>query len=129
MKTVLATLSVVNVVFGLFVIGLFLFVDETPALVLALGVGLIAQGGYTFAYMGGAVSMLEPWSTRLLLAGQTLALLVGVAAFAVSTVNNLDPLVTDREFGPMAAGGVIAAQAAAALYLFAVKAETARFSR
>ena len=128
-KTALTTLSIMNIVFGLFVLGLFVFVDDTPVLVLLLGLGLIIQGAYTLVFMGAGLARVEPWATRALLAGQTVALLIGVAAFTVSTVNNLDPLVGDRVFGPMAAGGVIAAQAATALYLYAIRGEPAPISR
>lgn len=119
MRTVVATTSVVNLAFGFFVIGLFLFTSNPP-LVLVLGLGLVGQGAYTLWHLRRP-GQRPRWSTHLLLAGETMALLIGIGAFAISTVNNLDPLVGDREYGPMAAAGIIAAQAAATIYFYAIR--------
>jgi hypothetical protein len=118
-RTVVVTTSVVNLAFGLFVVGLFLF-TSSPFLVLVLGLGLVGQGAYTLWHLSGDAER-PTWSTHLLLAGETVALLIGVGAFAISIVDNLDPLVSDREYGPMAAAGTIAAQAAATIYLYAIR--------
>jgi hypothetical protein len=119
-RTVVATTSIVNILFGLIAAGLFVW-TESPPLVLLLGLGLLLQGGYTLWHVVGHVRR-SSWSTHLLIAGQTVALLIGVGAFAIVLVNNLDPPAGDREYGPMAAAGVIAAQAAAALYMYAIRA-------
>jgi hypothetical protein len=121
-KTVVATTSIVNILFGLFTIGLFLWTDSPP-IVIFLGLGLLLQGGYTLWHLTGP-NRRPPWSTHLLLAGQTVALLIGVGALAIVVVNNLDPVGVDREYGPLAASGVITAQAAATLYLYAIREST-----
>ncbi|MFB3049145.1 MAG: hypothetical protein ACE1Z9_03230, partial [Acidimicrobiia bacterium] len=69
MRTVLATLSVINGLMGLALLGLLLVTDDTPLVVAALGVALLIQAGYTLAYMAGALDDLEPWSLRALLVG------------------------------------------------------------
>ncbi len=121
MKTVLATLSVINGLMGLTLLGLFLVTDDTPLVVAALGVGLLIQAGYTLAYMAGALDALEPWSLRALLVGQTVAVLVGFFGFVASALYNVDPPAGDHEYGPLTIGALIAMQASVALWIFAVK--------
>ena len=121
MKTVLATLSVINGLMGLTLLGLFLLTDDTPLVVPALGVGLLIQAGYTLAYMAGVLDTLEPWSQRALLAGQTVAVLVGFFGFVTSAVYNVDPPGGDYEYGPLTVGARIAMQASVALWIFAVQ--------
>ena len=121
MKTVVATLSTVNVAMGLFLMGLFVFTVDNASVVLALAVGLIIQGGYTLWYMWGAGK--QSWATRVLLVGQTLALLVGAGGFLISTLNNVAQRGGDPEYGPIVVGAAIATQAAATLYFYAVRRE------
>ena len=121
MKMVLATLSVINGLMGLTLLGLFLFTDDTPLVVPALGVGLLIQAGYTLAYMGGVLDALEPWSQRALLAGQTVAVLVGFFGFVASALYNVAPPGGDYEYGPLTIGALIAVQASVALWIFAVQ--------
>ena len=121
MQTVLATLCVINTVFGLFLVALFLFTQGSPILVLFLAVGLITQGGYTLWYMRVRSRSDEPWSSRILLTGETIALLIGVGGFTIAVMNNINPVNGDYEYGPIAVSGLIAAQAAAALYVYAIR--------
>ncbi|MEE8407865.1 MAG: hypothetical protein V3S32_12055 [Acidimicrobiia bacterium] len=119
MRIVLATLSVINIVSGLFLMALFLSTEGNPLLVLFLAVGLITQGGYTLWYMGRRSGSSEPWSCRVLLTGETIALLVGVGGITIAVINNINPANGDYEYGPIAVGGLIAAQAFAALLVYA----------
>jgi hypothetical protein len=121
MKTMLATLSVINGLMGLTLLGLFLVTGDTPLVVAALGVGLLIQAGYTLAYMAGALDDLEPWSLRALLVGQTVAVLVGFFGFVASALYNVDPPAGDYEYGPLTIGALIAMQASVALWIFAVQ--------
>ncbi len=75
MKLVLGTLSIINGLMGLTLLGLFALADGDPAIVAGLGVGLLIQGGYTLAYMGGLFDAFEPWSLRALIAFQAAAAL------------------------------------------------------
>jgi hypothetical protein len=123
MRTVLATLSAINIVFGLLLIALFSFTDGSPLMGLFLAVGLIVQGGYTLWYMSDRSASGEPWTSRVLLTGETIALVIGGGGFTIAVINNINPANGDSEYGPMAVGGLIAAQAVAALYLFVVRGE------
>ena len=121
MKTVLAALSVINGLAGFTLLGLFVVTDDNPLVVLALGVGLLIQAGYTLAYLIGVLESHEPWSLRALFAGQTVAFLVGFFGFVSSTLYNIDPPTGDHEYGPLVVGALIAGQAAVALWMFAVR--------
>ena len=119
MKTVLASLSVINGLMGLTLLGLFLFTDDTPLVVAVLAAGLIFQAGYTQIYAAGMLDAREPWSLRALLAGQTFALLIGFLGFVSSALYNINPPQGDYEYGPLAVGALIAFHAAVALWIFA----------
>lgn len=121
MKAVVATTSIVNILFGLFMTSLFLYDGPNPPLVVITAACLIVQGGYTLWFMAGRAGDLQPWASLLLLSGQTLALLVGVGGLIVSMVQNTGASV-DPEYGPIAVAGLVTAQAAATLYLYALKA-------
>lgn len=120
MKTVLATLSIINVLMGAALLGLLAFTQGTPPVVAALGIGLLIQAGYTLAYLGGFLDAFEPWSLRALVAGQTVALVVGALGFISSGLYNLNPPGGDYEYGPLTVGFLIALQAAVALWVFAM---------
>lgn len=125
MKTIAATLSAVNGVMGVLLIGLFLGSEDTPIVVLALGLGMLIQAGYTLLYLTGLLGSFEPWSLRALLVGQTVALVVGVLGLASSALYNLNPPAGDYEYGPLTVGALIALQAAATLRIYATRAGTA----
>jgi hypothetical protein len=121
MRTVLATLSAINALMGLFLLVLFVAAEDTPVIVAALGVGLLIQAGYTLAYLAGPLSRFGPWARRALIAGQTVALLVGGFGLISSTLYNIDPPGGDPEYGPLTVGALIAFQAAVTLWMFAVR--------
>ena len=121
MRTVVATTSIINVGFGVFVTGLFILTDNNPWVVLAIGLGLIVQGGYTLAYMSGRLGA-EPWATRGVLAGQTVAMTVGLGAGVIGVIETLTLDTTGHpEYGPMAAAGLITLQAVSALYVYGIR--------
>lgn len=121
MNTILGTLSALNGAMGLGLVGLFLFADDNPLIVLAIGAGLIVQAGYTIAFMNGRLDGFGNWSLRLLIVGQTAALVVGFLGSVSSARYNLSPTNGDYEYGPLAVGALIASQAAVALWIFAVR--------
>jgi hypothetical protein len=121
MRTVLTTLSAINGLMGVLLIGLFFVADDTPAVVVALGIGMLVQAGYTLAYMAGLLSRFESWARRPLIAGQTVALLIGSFGFISATLHNIDPPGGDPEYGPLTVGALIAFQAAVTLWMFAVR--------
>jgi hypothetical protein len=121
MRTVLTTLSAINGLMGVLLLGLFFVADDTPAVVVALGIGMLVQAGYTLAYMAGLLSRFEPWARRALIAGQTVALLIGSFGFISATLHNIDPPGGDPEYGPLTVGALIAFQAAVTLWMFAVR--------
>lgn len=122
-RSVVATASIVNVVMGSFLGGLYLLaVADNPPLVLVIGACLVIQGGYTVWYMTRRSSNRGSWPTRLLLSGQTLALLVGTGGFVGTILQNAGTSL-DPEYGPVAVSGLIAFQAAVTLYNYAVRAD------
>ncbi len=121
MKTILATLSAVDVLMGVLLLVVFGATDDTPLVVLALGIGMLIQAGYTLAFTAGLLAAIEPWSSRALLAGQTVALLVGSFGFLSSALYNISPTGGDYEYGPMAVGAMIALHAAVTLWMFAIR--------
>lgn len=118
MRIVLGTLSALNVAMGLLLVGVFVFTTGNALIVLGLGAGLLLQGGYTLVLMVGALSRWEPLSSRLLLVGQTVAMLVGVLGSTSSALYNISPPNGDYEYGPLTVGFLIAAQAALSLWHF-----------
>ena len=126
MKTVLGTLSMINLVMGAALLGLAAFTTDMPPLVTALGLGLLIQAGYTLAYMAGRLDRFQPWSLRALLAGQTVSLLVGFFGFVSSALYNVNPPNGDYEYGPLTVGVLIAFHAAAALWIFVPRDEQVR---
>lgn len=125
MKTVVATLSAINGVMGVILLGLFFGAEDIPLVVLALGIAMLIQAGYTLLYLAGLLDSFEPWALRALLVGQTVAIVVGLIGFASSALYNLDPPGGDYEYGPLAVGALIALQAAATLRIYAVGDDTA----
>lgn len=121
MKTVLVTLSAVNVALGVFLAGIYLFTPGNPPIVAIIAGGLIIQGGYTLWYQTGRLRDMEPWATRALLSGETVSILIGAGWFVLSALANIDPPDGDYEYGPMAVGGLIAVQAAVAIHMYAVR--------
>lgn len=119
-KTVVRSTSVVNVIFGLFMVGLWLVTGPNPVLVPITAACIVAQGGYTLWFTSRSLSEHRPSATTILLVGETLALLVGLGGFVAAVLNNAGGSV-DPEYGPITVAGLIAAQAAATLYLYAIR--------
>ena len=97
----------------------------------ATGFGTMFLFVALFGLGGPMVSIGSPKTIATWFRGKERGMAVGIyttgvwigGAVAVSTMNNLDPPAGDPEYGPMAAAGVIAAQAAATIYLYAIKQE------
>lgn len=118
MRTVIATLSAINVVAGVGLLALAALL-EAPLLVVAIGVGMISQGGYTLLYVAGTLQRWTAISRQLLLVGSTLALAVGGVAFTQSILYNIQPPNDDPEYGPMSMAFLITVHAVAVLSRYA----------
>lgn len=125
MRTVLTTLSTLNCVFGVFVLALYFSTGPNPPLVLILATSLIVQGGYTLWFKRRSE---RPGARGLLLAGETMAILAGVGGLS-SIVLQTAGGNSDPEYGPLAVAGLITAQAAVALYEYAIKSGGQSLSR
>lgn len=119
MKTVLGTLSVMNALMGVGLLGLFVASEDVPPVVVAIGLGLLIQAGYTLAYMAGRLDSFAPWSLRALIVGQTVAVVVGAVGFLTSAVYNINPPGGDPEYEPLTVGALISFQASVALWIYA----------
>ena len=75
MKIVVVTMAALNLGAGFVFFGLAAVVAEPP--LAGFGIVLVAQGGYTLAYVGGVLDRFEPVADRLLVVGGTLALVLG----------------------------------------------------
>lgn len=117
MKTVVTTLSVLNIAAGIGLTVLAVAMEGTPPIVIALSAVLLIQGGYTLAYVGGLLG--SGFAQVLELAGSTLALVVGGVASVGAAIANIDPVGGDPEYGPMAVAMLIAAHGLASLIAFA----------
>jgi hypothetical protein len=105
----------------MFMVGLYAIAGPNPPLLAVAALCLIAQSGYTLWFMyTRTASQLEPWPRWMLLTGQTLALLVGVGGLVGTTIQTAR-MAADPEYGPIALSGLIAAQAAATVYLYAIR--------
>jgi hypothetical protein len=117
MKTVVTTLSVLNITAGVALAVLGVVMDGTPPIVFALSAVLLIQGGYTLAYMGGLLG--SRLAQVLELTGSTLALVVGGVASVGAAIANIDAVGGDPEYAPMAVAMLIAAHGLASLVAFA----------
>ena len=116
MTTVLATLSTMCVLAGL-ALGTWGLIELQARVIPLFGVGLIVQGGFTLWIL-----MVDPEAARwrrLLVAGQTVALVVGIAGLIANTVGSL--VSGDPEYGPMLITVLIFAQAGVTLYVYALR--------
>jgi hypothetical protein len=125
-KTVVTTTSVVNLMFGVSMVGLYALAGPNPPFVAVTALCLMAQGGYTLWFIYGRTpSRFEPWPRRVLLSGETLALLVGVGGFVGATLQTAQAAV-DPEYAPIALTGLFTAQAVATVYLYAIRGDDSR---
>ena len=114
LKTALFVLSFINAAFGLFLAGAYFFDNPDggiPVIALLTGMALILQGGYTIAYIGGALDDWRTLATQLFVSGETASILAGGLAVVQGVFYNLHPRNGDFEFGPMGLGIFMAAQA------------------
>jgi hypothetical protein len=114
-KIGLGVLSAVNLLAGMALVALWLSVGREPMIVLVLAVVLIVQGGYSLAYVAGALDRAQPAARGLLLAGSTAALAVGAVGFVVGAGVNLRPTNPDPEYGPMTVALLLATHGLAVL--------------
>jgi uncharacterized membrane protein HdeD (DUF308 family) len=115
MKTTVATLSVLNIAAGLGLVVVYTVETSPPLLLLALGVALLTQGGFTLAYILGAFEAHAGAALHLQLVGSTLALIVGTIGFMVGLLGNINPVNNDPEYGPMTIAVLIAGHGFASL--------------
>lgn len=116
MKTIVATLSAVNVVAAFGLGGVFVATNDVPWIVLAISAGLLAQGGYTLLHLTGALERYQPYARHLLLSGQSLALMIGLLGAVSSMTYNVNPPNGDNEYGPLTVAILILTLAAATLF-------------
>lgn len=100
MRTIVATLSVVNVIAGVGLAVLY-FVDASPPVVAVASGVLVVQGLFTLALIGGAFGEHSDVARHIQLVGSTLALLVGAAGMLNGMATSLAANNTDPEYGPM----------------------------
>jgi len=99
MRTVIATLSVINILAGAGLAVLF-FVDSSPSVVAVLSAALMVQGIFTVAVLVGAVGRHPEVTRHIQLAGSTLAFVVGSVGILTGMATNLAANNTDPEYGP-----------------------------
>lgn len=121
MKTVVLTLSTINLLAGVSVISIWATSDGHPPVMLLVGCAVCAQGVYTMVYSTGWLESAEPWARTVLLVGSTMALLVGIGGLLAGALYNLAPGTVDPEYGPMTMAGLIAALAIAAVLAYALE--------
>ncbi|HEX6220408.1 MAG TPA: hypothetical protein VF115_04900 [Acidimicrobiia bacterium] len=119
MKTVVNTVSILNVVTGL-TLAVFSQVAMPLSRVIPLvALGLATQGAFTLW-----VALTKPGAPgwrQILLGGQTLALVAGIIGLFNATVTGLSS--KDLEYGPLAIVTLMTVQAATTLYVFAASDE------
>ena len=115
--TIVVGLSFLNLVAGIGLLVLYL-VEANPWLVLVLGIGLCAQGGYSLAYILGAFGRRRALARRVQLAGSGLASVVGLTGFVAGIVANVNPANNDPEYGPMTIALLVTVHGLASLLAF-----------
>jgi hypothetical protein len=117
MRTVLATLSVIEVAGGAALLVFAALTDPVgPGTFAAV---LLVQGGYTLALLSGALRRVEAPARHLQLAGSAAALFVGLAGFVAGFARNIDPANADPEFAPMTVLLLVALHGLASIATFA----------
>jgi hypothetical protein len=118
MKTLVATLSILNFVAGVSLLALYIIETSPPLVVLALSGALLIQSGFTMALLLGAFGPHQDTGRHLQLSGSSLALIVGAAGFVIGFLANINPANNDPEYGPMTIALLIAAHGMASLLAF-----------
>ncbi len=119
MKTIVATLSILNLVAGVGLVVLYIIETSPPLVVLILSGALVIQSGFTMALLLGAFGSHQDTGRHLQLAGSSLALIVGTVGFVTGFLANINPANNDPEYGPMTIALLIAAHGMASLLAFA----------
>ena len=109
MKTIVASLSTLNLAAGSGLAVLYVIETSPSLLVLALSGTLLIQGGYTLALILGLFRSHNDTARHLQLTGSTLALAVGTVGFVTGFLANIAPVNNDPEYGPMTIALLIAA--------------------
>ena len=117
-KTVVAGVSVVNVLAGLALGAGFLISEGAPLMMLALAVALATQGTYTLVVLAGGFGSLFRTAVNLQVAASTLAFVAGTIAFGIGLASNISPPTGDPEYGPMTVAMLLAIHGAASLLSF-----------
>jgi hypothetical protein len=118
MKTIAATLSILNLVAGVGLLVLCIIDTSAPLVLLTLSGALLIQSGFTMALLLGAFGSRHDTARHLQLAGSTMALMVGAAGFVIGFLANVNPANNDPEYGPMTIAFLIAAHGIASLLAF-----------
>jgi len=117
-KTVVATLSILNLAAGVSLLVFYIIATSPPLVVLALSGALLIQSGFTLLLMLGVFGSHQDAATHLQLGGSTLALIVGTVGFVAGFLVNINPANNDPEYGPMTIAFLIAAHGMASLLAF-----------
>jgi hypothetical protein len=119
MKTIVATLSILNFAAGVGLLALYIIETSPPLVVLALSGALLIQSGFTMALLLGAVGSHQDTGSHLQLAGSTIALIGGAVGFVIGFLANINAANNDPEYGPITIALLIAAHGMASLLAFA----------
>ncbi len=118
MKTIIATLSILNIAAAVGLAVLYATDTDPPRVILALSLALLIQGSYTLALIFGAFRSRDDTARHLQLAGSTVALIVGTVGFVNGFLANIDPVNNDPEYGPMTIAFLVAAHGLTSLLAF-----------
>jgi hypothetical protein len=116
MKTIVATLSGLDLVAAAGLLVLWIRDTDQPWSLLVFAVVLVLQGGYTLAMLANVFGD-STQARQLLIVGATVSVIAGVAAFATGVIANL--VAADHEYGPMTIALLIGAHGIASLLAFA----------
>jgi hypothetical protein len=126
MKTIVATVSLLNLIAGLLLLVAFIVSPGGPPAMLAHAAALVVQGGYALGLLAGAYRRFQDAAVKVQLVGSTLALLVGLIGFSIGLVENSVMAGGDPEYGPMTVALLLAAHGLASLLTFGSRTIAAR---
>ena len=117
-KAITTALSVVNVSAGFGLVVLHVATSDSPPTVLALGLALLIQGGFTLASMLNVFGFRHNAARKVQLVGSTFAVIVGVAGFTAGFLANFEAAGIDPEYGPMTMALLVAVHGLVSLLAF-----------
>lgn len=123
MRSVVATLSVVNIAAGVGLGALYLL-DTNPPIVAALSAVLLVQGVFTMVLIAGGFDRYRVRARHLQLVGSTLALVVGMVGVLNGLVTNLAAGNVDQEGGPLTIALLLGIHGCFSILAFAREQET-----